>query len=177
MRLLALICLCAPLALCASSQAAPELSKWSARLEPADARTGEGARIVVSAVIAPGWHLYSTTQPAGGSQRTQIALLPNASLQARGKVAQPPFTSKSNPVFKITDQLYTGAVSFGVPVVLGSARGIGRGVVQVRFQLCSDRLCSPLKTVRVPFSWTLRPGKARVGRKSALASVPAQPKK
>ena len=156
MRLFALMFLAAPLALGAQAQAAPELSKWSARLEPADARAGENARIVVTARIAPGWHLYSTTQPAGGSQRTQIALLPNASLKARGKIAQPPFIRKSNPTFRITDELYQGAVSFGVPVVLSQAQGAQSGMVQVRFQLCSDRLCSPLKTVRVPFSWRAR---------------------
>jgi thiol:disulfide interchange protein DsbD len=167
--------LCAPLALPASIGAASELVQWSARLEPRDARAGEGARVVVTAQLASGWHLYSTTQPAGGSSRTRIALLPSRSLQARGTVAQPAPQRKSNPAFKITDELYQGAVSFGVPVMLGpKTRGPQRGVAEVRFQLCSDRLCSPLKTVRVPFSWTPRPGQTRAGRRNALTTVPAQ---
>lgn len=176
MRLLALMCFCAPLALAAPTSAEPPPVRWSARLEPSDARAAEGARVVVTARIAAGWHLYSTTQPPGGSLRTRIVLLPSAGLGARGKVVQPPFTRKNNPAFKITDELHQGAVSFGLPVVLGPMRGNRRGVVEARFQLCSERLCSPPKTVRIPFSWTPRPGKARAGRKSALASLPTQPK-
>lgn len=176
MRLHALLLLAAPLAPSAPSGAAPDLARWSARLKPRDTRAGEGARIVVTAVLSSPWHLYSTTQPAGGSGRTQITLLPNAGLKARGQIAQPAPMKKSNPAFKITDELYAGAVAFGVPVVLGPAHGTQRGMVQVRFQLCTDRLCSPLQTVRVPFSWTPQPGPARAWRRKPVASVPAQPK-
>lgn len=179
MRILHLLCGCALVFLAplpvAPLEAAPELARWSARLAPADARAGEGAAVIVTARIAAPWHLYSITQPSGGSQRTTIRLLPGASLQARGKIAQPRPSKKFNPTFKITDELYQGAVSFGVPVVLGAkAHGAQRGMIEVRFQLCSDRLCSPLRTVRVPFSWTPQPGKARANRRVAIASVPPQ---
>ena len=131
----------------------------------------------MTARLAEPWHLYSTTQPAGGSHRTTITLLPNTSLHIRGKIAQPRPMKKSNPIFKITDELYQGVVSFGVPVVLDAkARGPQKGVVEARFQLCTDRLCSPLQTVRIPFSWTPQPGRARASRRAPITSVPPQPK-
>lgn len=177
MRLLPLLCLSLPLALSTPIGAAPEPAKWSARLQPRDARPGEGAQVIVTAVVGSPWHLYSTTQPRGGSQRTTIALLPSRSLKARGPIAQPTPMKKSNPIFKITDELYQGTVSFGVPVVLDArARGPQRGVVEVRFQLCSDRLCSPLQTVRIPFSWTPRASKPRAARRAPVTAVPPQPK-
>ncbi len=179
MRIPHLLCGCALVFLAplpvAPLEAAPDLARWSARLSPADARVGEGAAVIVTAQISAPWHLYSTTQPPGGSQRTTIRLLPNAGLQARGKIAQPRPARKFNPAFKITDELYQGAVSFGVPVVLGAkARGARRGVIEVRFQLCSDRLCSPLQTMRVPFSWTPQSGSARAGRRAPIVAAPPQ---
>lgn len=177
MRFLTALCLGASLALSAPVGAAPELSRWSARLAPGDARAGEGAQVILTAVVAGGWHLYSTTQPPGGSQRTSIVLLLGAGLRASGRIAQPSPAKQPNAAFKITDELYQGAVAFGVPVVLAAGvRGRQRGVVQVRFQLCSDRLCSPLQTVRLPFWWTPRAGRARAARRAPLTGVPAQPK-
>ena len=131
----------------------------------------------MTAKLAESWHLYSTTQPRGGSHRTTITILPGSSLRMRGKVAQPRPMKKSNPAFKITDELYQSAVSFGVPVVLDArARGPQKGVVEVRFQLCTDRLCSPLQTVRIPFSWTPQLGRARASRRTPVTLMPPQPK-
>jgi thiol:disulfide interchange protein DsbD len=160
------MCLCAPFIALAPTQCGAQESTWSARLVPPRARAGEGARILVSAVTAPGWHLYSTTQPPGGARPTRIVLLPSRGLKARGKVSQPPPMKKRNPIFNITDELYQGAVSFALPVVLETrVRGPQKGTVEVRFQLCSDRLCSPPQTVRVPFAWTPQPERASKRKK------------
>ncbi len=154
-------------------RAEPPLATWSARLEPGDARAGEGARIVVRARIAGSWHLYSTTQPAGGSPRTVIRLLPGSSLRQAGRVAQPAPQKKPNAALKITDELYSRAVAFGLPVLIGGGlQGKQRAFVLVSYALCSQRLCSPPATVRLAVSFAIAPGRARASRKRALSSVP-----
>src|SRR5712692_11246940 len=72
---------------------------WSARFEPADARAGEGARVVVTARIAPGWHIYSLTPAAGGPVPTAIELTPGKVLTAAGKALQPKPERKHDPGF------------------------------------------------------------------------------
>src|SRR5207248_11175580 len=69
--------------------APPDPVKWSARLEPADIRAGEGGRVVVSATIDSAYHIYSTTPRSDGPFATQIQLAAGKALAAAGKVVQP----------------------------------------------------------------------------------------
>src|SRR5947207_8171050 len=73
--------------------------KWSARLEPADARAGESAQIVLTAELDKDWHLYSQTTPPGGPKRTEIELELGEALAPEGSPVQPAPIRKKEPLF------------------------------------------------------------------------------
>src|ERR1044071_4773385 len=86
-------------ALCTSNAQADEKHiQWTARLEPADARAGESAQIVLTAKLDHGWHVYSLTTPDGGPLKTTISLKPGSALKAEDKPVQPAFTKKHDDV-------------------------------------------------------------------------------
>src|SRR5206468_4332955 len=83
-----------------AGSAAPEPVKWSARLEPADIRAGEGGRVVLAATIEPGWHVYSM-KPVEGPFPTQISIAPKQALVPVGKPVQPPGEQIHDPNFGV----------------------------------------------------------------------------
>lgn len=159
-----------------SAWAAPEKVKWQAQLLPADVRAAESAQIVLTATIEKGWHLYSTTQPAGGSLPTVIQLLPGKALKSSGKVVQPPPLKKFNKIFKITDELYENAVAFGVPVqVTPNLTGPQNAKIRVKFMVCNDKVCLPPATKEIPVTFTPASGPAREDHQAAMSALPPQP--
>ena len=149
---------------------------WTARLEPADARSGEGARIVVTAKMAALWHIYALTQPGNGPVPTRIELVPGKALVAAGKPVQPRPDRKQDPGFNMDVEEYEGSVVFGVPVKLTSeAAGVQNATVRVRYQACSSANCRLPKTLEVPVSFTVAPGPARLDHALLLTTVPGQP--
>jgi thiol:disulfide interchange protein DsbD len=148
---------------------------WSARLDPADARAGEGARIIVTAKIQPTWHLYSLTRVSGPTP-TSLALAPGKALVAAAKPIQPPPIKKHDPNFDTQVELYEGAVAFGLPVrVAPGAKGPQKASIKVRYMVCTDRSCLPPTTIDVPVAFTVATGPARADRAAPLTSVPPQP--
>jgi thiol:disulfide interchange protein DsbD len=163
------------LALLALPAWAQDPVKWSARLDPADARAGEGARVIVAAKIDAPWHLYSLTR-VSGPVPTSITLAPGKALTAAGKPVQPPPIKKHDPNFETQVELYEGAVAFGLPVKLAPGlKGAQKATVKVRFQVCTDRSCLPPTTVQVPVAFTVPAGPARPNRAAAVTAVPPQP--
>src|SRR5207247_534237 len=116
----------------------------------------EGGRIVVTATMDAGWHLYSTTMKEGGPFVTKIELLPGKSLTAVGTVVQPPPERKQDPNFNMETEIYEGAVAFGLPVkVPAGVTGEQKAAVRVNFQVCTDRLCNPPKKLEIPVTFTV----------------------
>jgi thiol:disulfide interchange protein DsbD len=147
---------------------------WSAQLQPKDVRSGEGAQVVLTARIEKGWHLYSLTQPPGGSLPTSIELLPGAVLKSAGKPVQPTFIKKPNPAFKITDELYEKGVSFGIPVTVTGKSGKQSAKVKVRYMVCNEKTCLPPKTETINVAFTVSEGIARPDQLKPVTSIPTQ---
>jgi thiol:disulfide interchange protein len=176
LSLLLLALLALPGASRAAWGGAPDPVAWTARVQPADARAGEGAQVVLSATISGAWHMYSLTQPAGGPNPTKIALAPGKALVAAGKAVQPPPKREHDPNFNIEVELYSGGVAFGIPVKIAPGpAGARKAAVTVRYQVCNDRTCLPPKTLDVPVAFTVAAGPARPNRARPPATVPAQP--
>ena len=156
--------------------AAPSHIAFQAALLPADARAGEGAQIVISARIDPGYHLYSLTQPDGGPQRTLITIPTGSLFSSALPALQPPYRSLYDSGFKITDQVYEQGVSFAVPVTIKRGlSGLQRGGLSIHYQLCTDKNCLIPATVQIPFSFTPVAGPARKNRLKPVLSLPPQP--
>lgn len=154
----------------------PAHISFSAQLRPPDARAGEGAQVVITAKIDPGYHLYSLTQPTGGPVRTTLQLPVGGPFVYVGVPVQPPYQSVYDAGFKITDQEYSNQVAFGIPVKLRPGiHGLQKATVSVHYQICTDRNCLIPTTVQVPLLFTVNPGPPRPDRLQPISSIPPQP--
>ncbi|MBO0797785.1 MAG: protein-disulfide reductase DsbD N-terminal domain-containing protein, partial [Blastocatellia bacterium] len=132
----------------------PNPVSLSARLEPAQIKQGQSAKVLITARIDPGWHLYSLTQPPGGPIPTKITIDEGGPLVMDGKPQQPKpkeavdpnFTPPGGPDF-IT-QTFEKEVTFTVPVKAapGVPTGALKATVKIRFQVCDEHQCLPPKS-------------------------------
>src|SRR5689334_16258874 len=156
-----LILLLLLLAVAVPGSAAPDPVKWSARLEPAGLRAGEGGRVVLTATIEPGWHVYSMKRVEGPFP-TEISMAPHQALIPAGKPVQPPGERVRDTGFGVDVEYYEGAVAFAVPVkVAATATGAQKAVVAVKYQTCNTKQCLPPKPLQVPVAFTVAAGAAR----------------
>lgn len=175
-RRILLFCLLAVAFFAGAAHAAPpDPVKWSARLDPPDARAGEGARVVVTATIEPPYHIYSAT-PVDGPVATTITLAGGKALTAVGKLTQPPAKKHKDEGFGIDVETYAGSVAFGLPVkVAAGISGKQKTAVKVRYQACTDNNCLLPATPQVPLEFTVAPGAARPDHEKPDTRVPPQP--
>jgi DsbC/DsbD-like thiol-disulfide interchange protein len=128
--------------------------RWSVvpRSSPLRVTPGRTVPLLVQADIAKGWHIYSLTQKAGGPIPLSIRLVDAADVIVRGviKAPQPERTFDKN--FGIETEVYSGNTRFTIPVgVPGrSLSGFRKFQVAVRYQVCSETLCLPARTEKLP---------------------------
>jgi thiol:disulfide interchange protein len=177
-----LIILLALLLLVPSAFADEEFVRWSARMEPADARAGEHARVVVTAEIDDKWYIYAIEQPpvpdpnAAKPRPASIRLYDAGVLQAAGDAIEPPSTVIRDDNFGFEVAKFVGEVSFGVPVqIAAGAAGPQQAIIEVSWQACRDGLCDAPKTIQIPVEFEIAPGEARGDRLAALTDAPDQP--
>jgi thiol:disulfide interchange protein len=135
----------------------------SGRLEPAQVKQGQRAKILVTAKIDPGWHLYSLTQPPGGPIATKITIDDGNPLQMDGKPQQPKpkravdpnFTPPGGPDFMT--ETFDNEVTFTIPVkaATSSPTGALKTTVKIRFQVCDEHQCLPPRTRPVEVDTTI----------------------
>jgi thiol:disulfide interchange protein DsbD len=149
---------------------------WSARLDPADARGGEAARVLLTARIDPTWHIYAMAEK-GGPIPLSLELVPRKGLTAAAAAIEPPPKKKYDEGFQKQIGYHAGEVVFALPVKLATGlAGAQKAVVKARYQACDPRLCLPPKTVEVPVAFTVAAGPPRPDRATPIKGVPPQPK-
>jgi thiol:disulfide interchange protein len=141
----------------------PNPVSLSGKLEPAKVKQGQSAKILITAKIDPGWHLYSLTQGPGGPIATRITIDENSPLQMDGKPQQPKpkravdpnFTPPGGPDFMT--ETFDNEVTFTVPVkaAANSATGTLKAIVKIRFQVCDEHQCLPPRTRPVEVDATI----------------------
>jgi thiol:disulfide interchange protein len=141
----------------------PNPVSLSGKLEPAKVKQGQSAKILITAKIDPGWHLYSLTQGPGGPIATKITIDENSPLQMDGKPQQPKpkravdpnFTPPGGPDFMT--ETFDNEVTFTVPVkaAANSATGALKAIVKIRFQVCDEHQCLPPRTRPVEVDATI----------------------
>lgn len=107
------------------------------------------AVLMVSADVAPGWHVYSLEQPPRGPQRTTLRVDPSPDYRLTGPFAAHPLPERriDTAVFKgVEIQEHAGRVTWYAPVEL--AAGVDPADVtisgSVSLQACAES-CLPLK--------------------------------
>jgi thiol:disulfide interchange protein len=128
------------------------------------------AVLMLTATIAPGYHVYSITQPKGGPGATRIEVTPSPSFRVIGAFdASPgPETHIDSEVWEgLRIEEHTGIVTWFAPIQF--AEGVSprdaRIEGRVRLQACQSNTCQP---IALPFTATVGPG---VPLGDALASL------
>ncbi|HEY3781785.1 MAG TPA: cytochrome c biogenesis protein CcdA [Fimbriimonadaceae bacterium] len=155
--------------------AGPSNVKWTASLQPPDARAGESAQIVLTAKIASGWHLYKIGE-TGGPFPTSFDLGKSTALATNGAPIEPAPKTIFDPNFKANLGEYETAVAFAVPVKIAAGlSGPQKAVVTTQDQTCNAHVCTIPETVPVTVAFTVGSGPARPDHTAPVTSVPAQP--
>jgi DsbC/DsbD-like thiol-disulfide interchange protein len=151
-RILRVAAVIAPLLQRASVAAAqdPNPVTWSARAVGKPVH--DVARVVVVATIAPGWHVYSLTQPEGGPSALSFTIPATQPAKIVGAVKGPKPRVESQSAFDVPVELYDGTSEFTVPLKLSHGVGDkGRTITLVAtWQSCSSSMCLPPHSADIP---------------------------
>ncbi len=117
----------------------------------------ESFRAELKAEIEDGWHLYAVEQPAGGPFPTKITLPENAAFLIVGKIESLKPIVKADPNFPVDGKpletkYFEKQVVFTVPLKSSADSKSDDLAINVRFQVCNDKVCLPPKTVKVSFN-------------------------
>jgi DsbC/DsbD-like thiol-disulfide interchange protein len=105
----------------------------------------------LQARIAPGWHLYSMTQPPGGPRATRIEIAAGSAFRLAGAVRRPAPDTIPDANFGIMSEVYDDSVTFRLPLTDQPRRRWARRrlIVAVTYQACTSRLCLTPRTESV----------------------------
>jgi thiol:disulfide interchange protein len=144
----------------------------------APAGTAPG-RLMITATIQPGWHIYSITQPPGGPLATKITVTPppGVGLAGRFQASVAP-QAKKDPAFdNLMIETHEGTVTWYTPIEI--AAGYDPAKLEIRgkinVQACDANSCVPPQDL--PFLAKLGPGGALPGETAggSPAAQPSQP--
>ncbi|MCO6512362.1 MAG: thioredoxin family protein, partial [Aridibacter famidurans] len=111
--------------------------------------SGDEIDAALLATVEEGWHLYALEQPDGGPIATTVKVAEGSPFELRSDVTTPEPITEYDPNFRIDTSYFKDSARFDLPLRASAgsnASGLG---IDVRYQLCNDRLCLPPKTVRV----------------------------
>ncbi|HLA14222.1 MAG TPA: protein-disulfide reductase DsbD N-terminal domain-containing protein [Gemmatimonadaceae bacterium] len=119
---------------------------------------GKPTEVVLAADIAEGWYIYSLTQKPGGPFPLRIQLANAADVGLLGPIKAPkPFT-KFDPNFGIETELHRGKPRFTLPLGVPARSRTGRRelTITARYQACSETLCLPPRTEKIPLKLSIK---------------------
>jgi thiol:disulfide interchange protein len=127
--------------------------KWelSSDAKGKELKPGEKFSAELKAEIEGQWYLYALDQPAGGPVATTVKLPSESDFKIDGKVTSTKPQQKFDPNFKIETKFFGKTAAFQIPLATEKDINAEALAVNVRFQVCDDKLCLPPKTVRVSF--------------------------
>ncbi len=130
-------------------------------------KAGEKLEVELHAAVDQGWHLYALEQPEGGPIATTVAVGEGSPFELAGEVTTPDPITEFDPNFQIDTSYFADSARFDVPLQATSEANGDKLSIDVRYQLCNDRLCLPPKTVRVSLDGSEVVGKTRFSDSSA----------
>ncbi|MEE1023406.1 MAG: cytochrome c biogenesis protein CcdA [Muribaculaceae bacterium] len=118
--------------------AANEVS-WTIRLEGDNT---DSPKVVMTATIAPGFHLYAPENPAGGSQPLEFYITPKGCKLDGKPVANKKYTKEYDDVFMVDQYFFSNSVTF-TQKLKPTAEKFSVGV-EIKGQTCNDGGCYPV---------------------------------
>ncbi len=115
-------------------------------------KSGEKFDAKLVAQIEENWHLYAVEQPEGGPFPTRITIADGAPFQTTDKTSSPAPITKFEPTFQIETKFFERRAEFDLPLAATADAKADDLIVDVKYQVCDDRICLPPKTVKVSFN-------------------------
>lgn len=119
----------------------PSPVRWSSTVE-----CGDTCKVIIQAVLHPGWHLYALELPDGGPRPTEINLSESTGVAVIGA------PEPSRPAIKVDDEMFgmtlawwNDNVAFRIPFVITN-RESARIVATVSYMMCNGESCLPPRT-------------------------------
>ncbi len=131
-------------------------------------KQNETFKAKLKATIEGEWHLYAVEQPDGGPFPTRITIAENSPFVIDGKTTSPAPITKFDPNFNIDTKFFAKTAEFNLPLKTTAEAKADDLAVNVKYQVCDDKVCLPPRTVKVTFA-----GFEDV-KKSALSSAPVE---
>jgi thiol:disulfide interchange protein len=115
-------------------------------------KPNEAFKAKLKAVIEGEWHLYAVEQPQGGPFPTKITIAENSLFQLDGKTSSPTPITKFEPLFNIDTKFFEKSAEFNLPLKSNGEAKADDLAVNIKYQVCDDKVCLPPKTVKVTFA-------------------------
>lgn len=135
--------------------------RWKLAVGPGIVPPGGKTTATLTAVIEPGWHLYSPRKLEGGPIPTTIAVPPGQVFRQDGEITMPPPLARQDDAFGMEVEYFEGEVEFAVPLQAAGDAPPGKTavVLTARYQVCDDKICLPPRTVKVEASAIIQAGR------------------
>ncbi len=157
-----------------SAHATENPVQWSLTVK--NSRVKRGGRIValVTARIAPGWHVYSITQPPGGPVATVITVPDDPAFSLAAPITGPKPDKEFDPNFRMETETYEDSAVFKLPLLVKSDAPPNSTLhVGVYFQTCDAHQCLP--PARLSLSASVHVLSAAASISKGSAPPPSQP--
>lgn len=128
--------------------------KWNLEsgVKGKEVQKGEKFTAKLKAEIEGNWYLYGLEQPDGGPISTTIKIPEDAVYKLNGKPTTQKPIEKLDPNFQIITKTFRKNAEFTVPLEAMDKLNGDDLAVQIRYQVCDDKICLPPKTVEVSFN-------------------------
>jgi thiol:disulfide interchange protein DsbD len=120
----------------------------SAKIDQSQLKPGQTAKLLITAKLEPGWHLYALTQPAP-PRKAKITIDESGVFKLNGAVQQPKpkiykdpnFSEPGKPPFM--SQAFENEVTFTTPIKVASDAqpGAQKLIAKFSYQVCNDQTC------------------------------------
>ena len=138
---------------------APTPVSWAVRVPEVSAlKTGTEVTVLLTATVAPGWHIYSLTQKPGGPIPMSITVPAGEPFVLARAIKGPKPEIQSDATLDVPIELYSGTAEFPVALKLTvtGAGAVLEGRITTRYQVCSDTTCLPPRNITLPVRVELR---------------------
>lgn len=120
----------------------------SAKIDQNQLKPGQTAKLLITAKLEPGWHLYALTQPAP-PRAAKVTIDESGVFKLNGAVRQPKpkiykdpnFSEPGKPPFM--SQAFENEVTFTAPIKIASdaQAGAQKLIAKFSYQVCDDQTC------------------------------------
>lgn len=140
----------------------------SVKIDQSQLKPGQTAKLMITAKLAPGWHLYALTQPPP-PKAAKVTIDESGPFKLAGPVRQPKPKVYKDPNFSepgkpFMSQAFENEVTFTAPIKVASdaKAGAHKLIAKFSYQVCDDQTClrPTTKTLEVETTIAAAPVKA-----------------